>query len=69
MALVGRSHPLGVVIAAILFATLSQGGLAIHAFVPKQIADVLQAIVIIAISAAVPEVRRLLRDTARKVTA
>lgn len=69
VALVGRNHPFGVLAAALLFATLSQGGLAIHAFVPKQIADVLQAIVIIAISAAVPEVRRLLRDTARKAVA
>ncbi len=63
VALVGRNHPVGVLLAAFLFATLSQGGLAIHALVPKQISDVLQAIVIIAISAAVPEVRRLLRDS------
>jgi ABC-type uncharacterized transport system permease subunit len=66
VALVGRNHPFGVLIAALLFATLSQGGLAIHAFVPKQIADVLQAVVIIAISAAVPEVRRLLRANKKK---
>jgi len=66
VALVGRNHPFGVLAAALLFATLSQGGLAIHAFVPKQIADVLQAVVIIAISAAVPEVRRLLRESLRK---
>ncbi len=69
VALVGRNNPFGVLIAALLFATLSQGGLAIHAFVPKQIADVLQAVVIIAISAAVPEVRRILRDTRKKVVA
>lgn len=69
VALVGRNNPFGVLIAALLFATLSQGGLAIHALVPKQIADVLQAIVIIAISAAVPEVRRLLLAGRRKVTA
>ena len=35
VALVGRNHPLGVVLAALFFATLSQGGLAIHAFVPE----------------------------------
>jgi len=69
VALVGRNNPFGVLVAALLFATLSQGGLAIHALVPKQIADVLQAIVIIAISAAVPEVRRLLRTGRRKVAA
>src|SRR5207244_8167008 len=67
VALVGRNHPFGVLIAALLFATLSQGGLAIHAFVPQQIADVLQAVAIIAISAAVPEVRRLLRPNKQKV--
>jgi simple sugar transport system permease protein len=62
VALVGRNHPLGVVIAAFLFATLSQGGLAIHALVPKQMVEVLQGVVILAVAAAVPEVRRLVRD-------
>jgi hypothetical protein len=32
--------------------------------VPKQIFDVLQAVVIIAVAASVPEVRRVLRRTA-----
>jgi general nucleoside transport system permease protein len=63
VALVGRNHPLGVVIAAFLFATLSQGGLAIHALVPKQMVEVLQGVVILAVAAAVPEVRRLVRGT------
>jgi len=49
------------VLAALLFATLSQGGLAVNALVPKQMVDVLQAVVIIAVSVSVPEVRRLLR--------
>ena len=62
VALVGRSHPLGVVLAALLFATISQGGLAVNALVPKQFVEVLQAVVIIAVAVAVPEVRRLLRD-------
>ena len=61
VALVGRNHPLGVPIAALLFATLSQGGLAIHAAVPKQLVEVLQATVILAMAATAPEVRRLLR--------
>ena len=60
VALVGRSHPVGIVIAAILFATLSQGGLAVNALVPKQMVDVLQAVVIISVATAVPEVRRAL---------
>ncbi len=61
VALVGRSHPLGVIPAAFLFATLSQGGLAVNALVPKQMVEVLQAVVIIAVATAVPEVRRALR--------
>ena len=60
VALVGRSHPLGIVLAALLFATLSQGGLAVNALVPKQMVDVLQAVVILAVATSVPEVRRLL---------
>ena len=61
VALVGRNHPLGVVLAALFFATLSQGGLAINALVPKQFVEVLQGVVILAVAAAVPEVRRILR--------
>jgi len=61
VAIVGRNHPLGVVLAAFVFATMSQGGLAVNAVVPKQIVDVLQAVVIIAVAALVPEVRRLVR--------
>ena len=65
VALVGRSHPLGIVVAALLFATLSQGGLAVNALVPKQMVDVLQAVVILAVATSVPEVRRLLRGAMR----
>ncbi len=65
VAVVGRNHPLGVVLAALLFATLSQGGLAIHAAVPKQLVEVLQATVILVMAATAPEVRRLLIDAAR----
>ncbi len=68
VALVGRNHPVGVVIAALFFATLSQGGLAIHAFVPKQMVDVLQGVVILAVAMSVPEVRSVLRK-ARKPAA
>jgi len=71
VAIVGRNHPLGVVLAALVFATISQGGLAVNAVVPKQMVDVLQAVVIIAVAASVPEVRRLLRaesTTARATT-
>ncbi|MBM4193190.1 MAG: ABC transporter permease [Gemmatimonadetes bacterium] len=66
VALVGRNHPLGVAIAALFFATLSQGGLAINAMVPKQMVEVLQGIVILAVAASVPEVRALVRAAAGK---
>jgi simple sugar transport system permease protein len=62
VAIVGRNHPVGVGLAALIFATLSQGGLAVNAVVPKQIVDVLQAVVIIAVAASVPEVQRVLRQ-------
>jgi simple sugar transport system permease protein len=65
VALVGRNHPLGVVVAAILFATISQGGLAVNALVPKQMVEVLTAVVIIAVATTLPEVQRLLRAAAR----
>ena len=65
VALVGRNHPVGVVIAALLFATLSQGGLAVNAVVPKQMVDVLTAVVIIAVATSVPEVQRLLKGARR----
>jgi simple sugar transport system permease protein len=62
VALVGRNHPAGIVVAALLFATLSQGGLAVNAIVPKQMVDVLTAVVIITVATAVPEVQRLMRS-------
>jgi len=50
----------------LLFATLSQGGLAVNALVPKQMVDVLTAVVIIAVATAVPEVRRALAAARRE---
>jgi simple sugar transport system permease protein len=59
VAVLGRSHPLGVVAAALLFGTLSQGALAVNAIVPKEIVDVLQAVIIFAVAAAAPGVRQI----------
>ena len=67
VALVGRNHPLGILLSALLFATLSQGGLAVNALVPKQLVDILQAVVILAVATAVPEVRKQLRDAVASV--
>jgi ABC-type uncharacterized transport system permease subunit len=69
VALVGRNHPAGVPIAALLFATISQGGLAVNAIVPKQMVEVLTAVVIIAVAVTVPEVQRLVGAARRRVTA
>ena len=69
VALVGRNHPFGILAAALLFATLSQGGLAVNAVVPKQLTDILTAVVILAVATAVPEVQKQLRAAAANVTA
>lgn len=49
VALLGRGNALGLVLAALLFGTLQQGGLAINAHVPKDLMDVLQGVVICAV--------------------
>ncbi len=69
VALVGRNHPIGILAAALLFATLSQGGLAVNAVVPKQLTDILTAVVILAVATAVPEVQKQLRAAEASVTA
>ncbi len=47
VALLGRNNPIGIVLAALLFGLLSFGGLIINAYVPKELVEILQAIVII----------------------
>jgi len=52
VALLGRSHPIGIVAAALLFATLSHGGLEVSELVPKELVEILQAVIILAVAAA-----------------
>lgn len=52
VALLGRGHPVGIVLAAILFGTLQQAGLAINAHVPKEAMDVLTACAIVLVAVA-----------------
>ncbi len=52
VALLGRGRPLGIVLAAILFGTLDQAGLAMNAVVPKDAMIVLQAVVILLVAIA-----------------
>ncbi|WP_428266830.1 ABC transporter permease [Haliangium sp.] len=58
VALLGRNHPIGIIFAALLFGTLSQGGLAVNALVPKELVDVLQAVIILAVAGASAWMRR-----------
>lgn len=58
VALLGRSHPIGVCAAAVLLAFLSSGGLAVADLVPKELTEMLQGVVVLAVAAAGPWVRR-----------
>jgi simple sugar transport system permease protein len=61
VALVGRNRPLGVVIAAVVFGALSHGGLVINQRVPKELVDILEAIVILSAIAVQQIVARIAR--------
>jgi simple sugar transport system permease protein len=52
VALLGRGHPIGIVLAAVFFGTLQQAGLAINAHVPKEAMDVLTACAIVLVAVA-----------------
>ena len=52
VALLGRGSAIGLVLAALLFGTLQQGGLALNAHVPKELMDVLSGVVICAVALA-----------------
>ena len=62
VALLGQSTPVGVVLAALLFGTLAQGGLAANALVPKELVEVLQAVIILAVAASSVELRKLVEE-------
>jgi ABC-type uncharacterized transport system permease subunit len=63
VALLGRSHPIGVGVAALLLAFLSSGGLAVGDLVPKELTEMLQGVVVLAVAAAGPWVRRRALET------
>lgn len=58
VALLGRGHPGGILAGALLLGTLSHGGLVLSDLVSKELFDVLQAVIVLAVAAAVPMVRR-----------
>ena len=47
VALIGRSHPVGVVLAALFFGALSYSGLVINERVPRELVEMLQGLVIL----------------------
>jgi ABC-type uncharacterized transport system permease subunit len=52
VALLGRNHPVGVIAAALLLATLSHGGLAVAELVPKDLVNILKAVIILTVAVA-----------------
>ncbi|RLD17409.1 MAG: ABC transporter permease [Caldiserica bacterium] len=49
VALLGNNTPFGVFFASLLFGILSFGGLIINAYVPKELVDILQAVIILSV--------------------
>jgi len=58
VALLGQGQPLGVLLAALLFGTLAHGGFEVNALVPRELVEVLQAVMILALLATSAAVRR-----------
>jgi simple sugar transport system permease protein len=58
VAMLGRIHPLSVLAAALFLGFLSAGGLTVAGDVPKELIEMLQGVVILAVAAAGPWARR-----------
>ncbi len=69
VALLGRNTPIGVILAALLFGLLSFGGLIINAYVPKELVEILQAIVIIFVIASSKPFRDYIMKLKKKTLA
>jgi simple sugar transport system permease protein len=61
VALLGRNHPAGVLVAALFFGALSYGGLVVNQQVPRELVEVLEALVILFAISARPLLERLAR--------
>ncbi len=57
-ALLGRVHPAGVLIASLLLALLAEGGVAVGRDIPKELTEMLQGVVVLAVAGASAWVRR-----------
>jgi ABC-type uncharacterized transport system permease subunit len=66
VALLGRASAVGLIMAALLFGTLAQGGLALNAHVPMEMMDVIQAVVIVAVALADVRIRALVAQSLKR---
>jgi simple sugar transport system permease protein len=57
-ALLGRTHPLGIVAASLVLGFLSVGGLVVGDEVPKELPEMLQGVLVLAVAASGPWVAR-----------
>lgn len=57
VALLGRGSAWGIVLAALLFGTLAQGGLALNAHVPREMMDLVEGVVIVTVALADARIR------------
>jgi ABC-type uncharacterized transport system permease subunit len=64
VALIGRNHPAGVLVASLFFGALSYAGLVINEQVPKEIVEVLQGLVIVSAISTQQVLERLSRRMA-----
>jgi simple sugar transport system permease protein len=69
VALLGRGRLGGLLLAALLFGTLQQGGLALNAHVPKELMDVIQGVVICAVALADARLRAAVSEALVRPTA
>jgi simple sugar transport system permease protein len=58
VALLGRMHPAGIVVASLVIGFLQAGSLAVADLVPKELTEMLLGVVVLAVAAAGPWVRR-----------
>jgi simple sugar transport system permease protein len=66
VALLGRGSSVGLLLAALLFGTLQQGGLAINAHVPMELMDVIMGVVIASVALADARIRASLARAVRR---
>lgn len=69
VALLGKNHPVGIILAAVLFGILDYGGLVINTMVPKELVNILQGIVIIFVVVSSKVFRNWLTRSLKKLAA